>query len=61
VARRSLIAHDFVGEWMDAGTIESLLAANEFAARFAGERPIDASGRLAEVDAEPVDPESVRP
>jgi glucose-1-phosphate thymidylyltransferase len=61
VARGSLIAHDFAGDWMDAGTIESLLAANEFAATFAAERPIDASGRLAEVDAEAVDPSTVYP
>ena len=46
---------------MDAGTIESLLDANAFAASFAGERPVDAGGRMAEVDAETVDPATVRP
>lgn len=61
VARGSLLAHDFAGDWMDAGTIEALLEANAFAAAFAGERPIDAKGRLAEVDAEAVDPATVRP
>ena len=29
----------FDGEWQDAGTIESLQHAGEFAARFAGEEP----------------------
>ncbi len=61
VARGSLLAHDFAGDWMDAGTIEALLEANTFAASFAAERPIDARGRLAEVDAEAVDPTTVRP
>ena len=61
VAARSLIAHDFEGEWMDAGTVESLLAAHRFAATFAGERPIDARGRLEEVDAETIDPATVHP
>jgi glucose-1-phosphate thymidylyltransferase len=61
VERGTLIAHDFAGEWMDAGTIESLLAANRFGATFASERPVDASGRIAEVDAEAVDPSTVRP
>jgi glucose-1-phosphate thymidylyltransferase len=61
VARRSLIAHDFAGDWMDAGTIESLLAANRFASTFAADQPIDASGRQTEVDAEAVDPATVRP
>ena len=61
VREGSLIAHDFAGEWMDAGTVESLLDANTFAATFAGERPMETGRSLAEVEAEPVDPGSVRP
>ena len=60
VARESLIAHDYHGDWMDAGTIDSLLAANAFAATFADEHPVDPRGRMAEVDAETVDPTTVR-
>lgn len=56
-----LIAHDYDGDWMDAGTVESLLDANTFAASFAGGSPIQTSRSVTEVDAEQVDPESVRP
>jgi glucose-1-phosphate thymidylyltransferase len=61
VARGSLVAHDYEGDWMDAGTIDSLLAATTFAAEFADEHPVDASGRMAEVDAETIDPLTVKP
>lgn len=55
----SFVAHDFEGDWMDAGTIESLLAANTFAASFASEVPVDTGRDVREVEAEPIDPRSV--
>jgi len=61
VHQGSLIAHDFAGDWMDAGTVESLLNANTFAASFAAEHPIETGRSVAEVESEPVDPGSVRP
>ena len=61
VREGSLIAHDFAGDWMDAGTVESLLDANTFAAGFAAEHPMETGRSIAEVEAEPVDPGSVRP
>ena len=61
VARKTLVAHDFEGDWMDAGTVESLLDANTLAASFAADRPIEAGPRVTEVEAEPIDPGSVRP
>jgi len=61
VRHGSLIAHDYAGDWMDAGTVESLLAANGFAASFAGEHPVETGRSVAEVEAESVDPGSVRP
>ena len=61
VRERSLIAHDFAGDWMDAGTVESLLDANTFAAGFAAEHPMETGRSVTEVEAEPVDPGSVRP
>jgi glucose-1-phosphate thymidylyltransferase len=57
----SLMAHHYDGDWMDAGTIQSLLAANAFAASFAPDHPLDTGRDVAEVDSEPVDPKSVRP
>ena len=48
---RSLIHTVFEGEWQDAGTIESLLQANEFAASFATGRPVDTGHQMAEVEA----------
>ncbi len=59
VQRDSLIAHDFSGDWMDAGTVESLLAANTFAASFAGEHPVETGRSVTEVEAEPVDAETI--
>jgi len=61
VGRKSLVAHDYEGDWMDAGTIESLLQANTFAASFAPGRPIHTGRDVSEVDSEPVDPSSVQP
>lgn len=42
----------YEGEWQDAGTIDSLLHANEFAATFAGEMPIETGHDRDEVDTE---------
>ena len=61
VRRGSLIAHDFAGDWMDAGTVRSLLDANTFAASFAGDHPIETGRRVTEVEAEQVDPGTVLP
>lgn len=61
VGRHSLIVHDFSGDWMDAGTVESLLEASKFAASFANDQPLETGGRVAEVEAEPVDPRAVHP
>jgi len=61
VRRGSLIAHEFEGDWMDAGTVDSLLSANAFAASFATEHPVETSRSVAEVEAEPVDPRTIRP
>jgi hypothetical protein len=55
------MTHDFEGEWHDAGTIESLLGANDFAAGFAGELPMRTAFEPGEVAAEAVDPATVRP
>ena len=48
----SLIHTVFEGEWHDAGTIDSLLEANSFAATFAGELPIQTGHDVEEVAAE---------
>lgn len=48
------LAHTvFEGEWQDAGTIEALLESSTFAARFAGEVPIDTGHEREEVEADP--------
>ena len=46
----SLIHTVFEGEWQDAGTIESLLEANGFAATFAPEMPVQTGHDPNEVD-----------
>ena len=61
IAQRTLIAHDFQGDWMDAGTIESLLEANTFAASFAAEQPVHTTRSVGEVEAESIDPTTVQP
>jgi glucose-1-phosphate thymidylyltransferase len=55
LARRSLVHTVLEGEWQDAGTIESLLEANRFAARYAVEQPVRTGHDVAEVEAERVD------
>ena len=61
IANHSLIAHDFEGDWIDAGTVASLLEANSFAASFASSQPIETGRDVREVEAEPVDPSTVQP
>lgn len=61
IARGSLMTHEFSGEWQDAGTVESLLAAGSFASGFAGQVPFESSTGPEAVDAERVDPRAVRP
>lgn len=51
----------FDGEWMDAGTVEALLEAGQFAAGFADQHPVTTAGGIESVEAEVVDPGSVRP
>ena len=53
--QRGTLAHTvFEGEWMDAGTIEALLETGTFAARFAGDAPLDTGHSVDEVAAEAV-------
>jgi len=52
--RRSLAHTVFEGGWEDAGTIPSLLEANQFAARFAGDVPLDTGHDPSEVEPERV-------
>jgi glucose-1-phosphate thymidylyltransferase len=52
LARGELITHHFTGEWMDAGTIESLQEAANFAASFSGDLPIRTARGPEAVEAE---------
>ncbi len=52
LAQRSLAHTVLEGEWEDAGTIASLLEANQFAAEFAHELPLETGHDRAEVEAE---------
>jgi glucose-1-phosphate thymidylyltransferase len=56
----SLIHTVFEGDWQDAGTIESLLEANDFAATFARDMPVETGHGVDEVEAETVGPEASR-
>lgn len=56
----NLIHTVFEGEWQDAGTIESLLEANAFAATFARDIPVVTGHGLDEVEAESVGAEAQR-
>jgi glucose-1-phosphate thymidylyltransferase len=53
LAAGSLAHTVFSGEWQDAGTIEALLEANQFAAPFALEVPIDATEESVEAETDP--------
>jgi glucose-1-phosphate thymidylyltransferase len=61
IERGSFATYEFDGEWQDAGTIESLLLASTFASGFAAEMPSRASVGPEAVEAEHVDPRTVRP
>jgi glucose-1-phosphate thymidylyltransferase len=51
--QRGSLAHTVLeGEWEDAGTVASLLEANQFAAQFAHEMPLETGHDPAEVEAE---------
>ena len=52
LAQRSLAHTVLEGAWEDAGTIASLLEANQFAAEFAHELPLETGHDPAEVEAE---------
>lgn len=60
LAAGSLAHTVFDGEWHDAGTIESLLAASEFAASFATEVPVEAAERPDAAEPDRTDPRQVR-
>ncbi len=49
--RNSLVHTVFDGEWQDAGTISSLVAANGFAAQFAANHPVETGHDITEVEA----------
>jgi glucose-1-phosphate thymidylyltransferase len=55
--RRELISHTFAGEWMDAGTIDSLLQSTNFASTFSSAVPLHTAHPIEAVEAERVDPE----
>jgi glucose-1-phosphate thymidylyltransferase len=59
LATGSLAHTVFDGEWRDAGTIQSLLEAGQFAASFATEVPIETVEGHDGVEAEPVKPSQV--
>jgi glucose-1-phosphate thymidylyltransferase len=54
--RKALISHELSGEWMDAGTIESLLVSTNFASTFAEQLPLRTAHAVDAVEAEPVEP-----
>lgn len=56
IERRQLVSHVFAGDWMDAGTIESLLESTNFAATFSGELPLTTAQSAEAVEAERVEP-----
>jgi glucose-1-phosphate thymidylyltransferase len=58
--RGELISHTFEGEWMDAGTIESLLHSTTFAATFSDDLPATTAQPM-EQDVEHIEPDQVLP
>lgn len=52
----SLVHTVFQGDWMDAGTVDALLASATFAAEFAAETPLQAAEGVDVIEAEPVHP-----
>ena len=61
LAAGSLAHSVFDGEWQDAGTIEALLEAGNFAASFASEAPVRGHEGLESVDADAVHSSQIRP
>lgn len=61
IAEGSLMSREFDGDWMDAGTVQSLLEAARFAASFAGDQPIRTGRDVREVESEVVDPTTSQP
>ncbi len=61
LARGELMTHIFEGDWMDAGTIESLLHSTNFAATFSSETPLLLDQSVEAVEAERVEPDRVLP
>jgi glucose-1-phosphate thymidylyltransferase len=60
--RQDALVHTiFEGDWQDAGTVDALLEANAFAARFASGQPLETGHTVEEVEAEAVDPTVVTP
>src|SRR5579859_3084257 len=54
--RDALISHELSGDWMDAGTIESLLLSTNFASTFAEQIPLRTARAVDAVEAEQVEP-----
>lgn len=61
IDRGQLVSHELTGEWMDAGTIESLLRSTNFAATFSDELPLATAQSIDSVDAERVEARQVKP
>ncbi len=59
--RGELISHTFSGDWMDAGTIESLRHSTNFAATFSAELPLAIAQGMEAVEAERAAPDEVHP
>ena len=59
--RGELTSQVFEGDWLDAGTIESLLEATTFAATFSAELPEVSPRRIEEVNAEAADADLALP
>lgn len=57
----SLVHTVFVGDWMDAGTIEALLESSTFAAEHPDASPLATAWGVESTEAEHVDPAGVRP
>jgi glucose-1-phosphate thymidylyltransferase len=61
IDRGQLVSHELSGDWMDAGTIESLLHSTNFAATFSDELPLATAQSIDAVDAERVEVSQVKP
>ena len=61
IERGQLISHELSGDWMDAGTIESLLHSTNFASTFSDELPLATAQGIDAVEAERVETSQVKP